>query len=180
MKINSIKMSLIASKLHQNYIKITSKLHQNYIKITSKLHQNYIKTTSKLHQNYIKISSKFYQNVIKCHQNFINQGQTVKELKLMGKICLYMVELWLCIRYSRKINYSGWWGGWVAGEAEIITISAFNWVEVEVEAELGKKGMNEQMNELSDMKMCSDVQNRVGTPHKKCAQMFILGWGHRT
>ena len=28
-------------------------------------------------------------------------------------------------------------GGWVAGEAEIITISAFNWVEVEVEAELG-------------------------------------------
>ena len=47
---------------------------------------------------------------------------------------VYMVELWLCIRYSRKINYSGWWGGWVAGwlggwvagEAEIITISAFN------------------------------------------------------
>ena len=28
---------------------------------------------------------------------------------------VYMVELWLCIRYSRKINYSGWWGGWVAG-----------------------------------------------------------------
>ena len=33
----------------------------------------------------------------------------------------------------------GWVGGWVAGEVEIKAISAFNWVEVEVEAELGKK-----------------------------------------
>ena len=30
-------------------------------------------------------------------------------------------------------------GGWVAGEAENKAISAFNWVEVEVEPELGKK-----------------------------------------
>ena len=32
----------------------------------------------------------------------------------------------------------GWVAGWVAGEAEKKAISAFNWVEVEVEAELGK------------------------------------------
>ena len=35
--------------------------------------------------------------------------------------------------------YSGWLGGWVAGSAGNKAISAFNWVEVEVEAELGKK-----------------------------------------
>ena len=33
----------------------------------------------------------------------------------------------------------GWVGGWVAGSVGNKAISAFNWVEVEDEAELGKK-----------------------------------------
>ena len=33
---------------------------------------------------------------------------------------------------------------------------------------------------IPHIKMCSDVQSRVGTPHIKCAQMFKIGWGHRT
>ena len=28
--------------------------------------------------------------------------------------------------------------------------------------------------------MCSDVLSRVSTPHMKCVQMFILGWGMGT
>ena len=35
---------------------------------------------------------------------------------------------------------AGWPGGWVAGLSGNIAISAFNWVEVEIEAELGKNG----------------------------------------
>ena len=30
------------------------------------------------------------------------------------------------------------------------------------------------------IKMCSDVPTRVGTPHKNYVQMFKIGWGHRT
>ena len=41
----------------------------------------------------------------------------------------------------KLFRLGGWPGGWVAGSAEIKAISAFNLVEVEVEveAELGKK-----------------------------------------
>ena len=39
---------------------------------------------------------------------------------------------------------SGWVGGWPAGLIENIAISAFNKVEVEVEAELGKKNIGKK------------------------------------
>ena len=49
------------------------------------------------------------------------------------------------IRYACIVNYrclcgveTTVTGGWLAGEADNKAISAFNWVEVEVEAELGK------------------------------------------
>ena len=38
---------------------------------------------------------------------------------------------------------AGWPGGWVAGLSGNIAISAFNWVEVEIEAELGNISRNE-------------------------------------
>ena len=35
------------------------------------------------------------------------------------------------------VGGSGWWVGWVVGESEVKTKSASNYVEVEVETELG-------------------------------------------
>ena len=58
-----------------------------------------------------------------------------KSNMLIEEVKIYVV---LVTVFEAEIYFYGW-GGWLAGEEENKAISAFIEVEVEVEAELGKK-----------------------------------------